>query len=452
VTAATSRSRARGDPSKDVGGAVHRRTKLTVVLATLAVVAPLGACASSSGSTPTLMWYTNPDNGGQASIAQKCTQQANGEYRLETSVLPRDAASQREQLARRLAAKDSSIDLMSLDPPFIPELSEPGFLAPIPQDVATRVSQNIVKGALAGATWKGKLVAVPFWANTQLLWYRKSVAQQEGLDPATTPVTWQQLMDGVKGSGKFLAVQGAKAESLTVWINALVESAGGQILENPTAPADQLKLGLETPAGRAAANIIGTIGRENLGGPALPTADENASLTIFQGNQGSYMVNWPFVWSAMNAAVQAGSLQKSVLDDVGWALYPKVDADKETRPPYGGINLGVGAFSNHTDLAFKAAECIVSPANQSYYFETNGNPPANTTSYDDPAVIKAFPMANVIKQSLEQAAPRPQTPYYNEVSVGLQETWHPPSSVNEATTPRTSTNFITNVLHGDALL
>jgi multiple sugar transport system substrate-binding protein len=398
------------------------------------------------------MWYTNPDNGGQAEIASRCTQQANGEYRLEVSVLPRDAASQREQLARRLAANDSSIDLMSLDPPFIPELAEPGFLAPIPADVATQVSQNIVKGALAGATWKGKLVAVPFWANTQLLWYRKSVAQAAGLDPATQPVTWQQLMDAVKKTDKFLAVQGAKAESLTVWINALVESAGGHILENPEAPAEQLKLGLDTPAGRAAANIIGTIGRENLGGPALPTADENASLTIFQGDRGSFMVNWPFVWSAMNSAVQAGSLPKSVLDDVGWALYPQVNAGEQTRPPYGGINLGVGAFSHHTDLAFKAAECIVSPANQSYYFETNGNPPANTLAYDDPAVIKAFPMAHVIEQSLEQAAPRPQTPYYNEVSTGLQETWHPPSQVNPDTTPQTSTAFITDVLHGNRLL
>ena len=432
---------------------MRRRTRLSALLTALVVVAPLGACASSSGSgVPTLMWYTNPDNGGQAEIANRCTQQANGAYRLEVSVLPRDAASQREQLARRLAAKDSSIDLMSLDPPFIPELSEPGFLAPIPADVATKVSQNIVKGALAGATWKGKLVAVPFWANTQLLWYRKSVAQAAGLDPATSPVTWQQLMDAVKKTDKFLAVQGTKAESLTVWINALVESAGGHILENPEAPAQQLKLGLDTPAGRAAADIIGTIGRENLGGPALPTADENASLTIFQGDRGSFMVNWPFVWSAMNAAVQAGSLSKSVLDDVGWALYPQVNAGEQTRPPYGGINLGVGAFSNHTDLAFQAAECIVSPANQSYYFETNGNPPANALAYDDPAVTKAFPMANVIKQSLEQAAPRPQTPYYNEVSVGLQETWHPPSSVNPDTTPQTSTAFITDVLHGNALL
>ncbi len=429
-----------------------RRRRRGLALGTaLALGLPLAACASQSGP-PTLTWYINPDNGGQVEIAKRCTEAAGGTYTITTEVLPRDASAQREQLARRLAAKDSSIDIMSLDPPFIPELAEPGFLAPMPDDVADAVSQDIVEGALKGSTWKDKLVAVPFWANTQLLWYRKSVAQQAGLDPAKTPVTWQQIMDAAKEQDKFLGVQGTKAESLTVWINALVESAGGHILENPEAPADELTLGLESDAGRAAADIVGTIGKENLGGPGLPTADENASLTLFQGDRGSFMVNWPFVWSATNAAVADGTLDQSLVDDIGWALYPQVDEGQESAPPYGGISLGIGAFSEHPDLAYDAAECIVVPENQAYYFATNGNPPANTTAYDDPQVTEAFPMADVIRESLEKAAPRPQTPYYNEVSVGLQETWHPPASVDPDTTPQESTDYITAVLRGEALL
>ncbi|GIG19608.1 trehalose-binding lipoprotein LpqY [Cellulomonas chitinilytica] len=430
---------------------MRRRTRALALGTALAALLPLAACSAESGP-PVLTWFINPDDGGQAEIAKRCTDQSGGAYSIEVSILPRDAASQREQLARRLAASDSSIDIMSLDPPFIPELSEPGFLAPIPDDVATKVSQNVVAGALAGATWNGKLVTVPFWANTQLLWYRKSVAAAAGIDPAAGPVTWKQIMDAAKSQDKFLSVQGAKAESLTVWINALVASAGGQILENPEAPADELKLGLDTPAGKAAADIIGTIGRENLAGPSLPTEDEGVSLTVFQGDRGSFMVNWPFVWSATNASVEQGTLPQSLVDDIGWALYPQTDAAQQSRPPYGGINLGIGAFSKHVDLAFDAAQCIVTPENQAYYFVANGNPPSNTESYNDPAVTKAFPMADVIRQSLEQAAPRPQTPYYNEVSTGLQETWHPPSSVNPETTPQKSTEFITAVLHGEQLL
>lgn len=314
------------------------------------------------------------------------------------------------------------------------------------------MTEDVVQGALDGATWKDELVAIPFWANTQLLWYRKSVAKEAGLDPAKTPVTWQQVMDAAREQDKLLGVQGAKAESLTVWVNALVESAGGHVLENPEAPADELTLGLESDAGKAAAEIIGTIGRDGLGGPGLPTADENASMALFQSDRGSFMVNWPFVWSATNAAVEDGTLGSELVDDIGWALYPQVTEGEDARPPYGGINLGVGAFSAHTDLAFEAAQCIVAPENQAYYFATNGNPPASAKAYDDPEVRKAFPMADVIRESLEQAAPRPQTPYYNEVSVGLQETWHSPADVDPATTPQRSSDFITAVLRGEALL
>ncbi|WP_253908506.1 extracellular solute-binding protein, partial [Arthrobacter sp. H41] len=192
-------------------------------------------------SDNTLTWYINPDAGGQAAIAERCTQESGGAYRIETSLLPSDAASQREQLARRLAAGDASLDIMSLDPPFVPELA--GFLAPVPDGVAERTTENVVQGALDGATWKGELVTVPFWANTQILWYRESVAEAAGLD-MTQLVTWDQLIEAAAAQDKELGVQGAQAESMTVWVNALIESAGGSIVTNPEAPADELELGL----------------------------------------------------------------------------------------------------------------------------------------------------------------------------------------------------------------
>ncbi|MDQ1135854.1 multiple sugar transport system substrate-binding protein [Microbacterium sp. SORGH_AS 1204] len=408
----------------------------------LALAGTLGACSAGDG-VPTLTWYINPDDGGQAEIAASCTEAADGAYRIETSLLPRDAASQREQLARRLAASDRSLDIMSLDPPFIPELAEPGFLAPVPDDLQN--TDGVVQGAVQSASWNGELVTVPFWANTQLLWYRKSVAEAAGLD-MTQPVTWDQIMQAAEDQGKQLGVQGALAESMTVWINALVASGGGQILENPDAKPDEMQLGLESDAGEKAAEIIGRIGSSGLGGPGLPTADENASMNLFQGDNGSFMVNWPFVYPAMQGAAP------EVIDDLGWAVYPRVDAGTPAAPPVGGINLGVGAYSENIDLAWQAVACIVSPENQAQYFVTNGNPPSNLAAYDDAEVTEKFPMAPTIAESLQLGAPRPQTPYYNEISIGLQRTWHPPTAVNPDTTPQSSTDFILAVLRGERLL
>lgn len=437
----------------DTGNTGRKRRRHKFLAGTVALVFGvilLPGCAAPD-TVPTLTWYINPDDGGQADLAKVCTTAANGEYRIETSLLPKDAAAQREQLARRLAAGDSSLDIMSIDPPFVPELAEPEFLAPVPEAVADRTSKNVLDGALAGAKWKDKLVTVPFWANTQILWYRKSVAKAAGLD-MTKPVTWDQLMDAAQTQEKYLGVQGSQAESMTVWINALIESAGGHILLNPEAKAADIKLGLETPAGEAAATIISDIGKKNLGGPGLPTSTENDSMILFQGDKGSFMVNYPFVWPATNSAVKAGNVKQEMLDDIGWALYPQVKSDKDTAPPLGGINLGVGSHSKHQDLAYKAIECIVEPKNQATYFVTNGNPPSNSTAYDDPRVEKQFPMASTIRESLKLAAPRPQTPFYNEISTGLQQEWTPPSAVDPKTTPQKSQAFILAVLRGEKLL
>ncbi len=174
------------------------KTATTARAAAFAVaVSVLAACGGGGGGVPTLTWYINPDSGGQEEIARRCTQAAGGRYVVKVTVLPREASEQRQQLIRRLAAEDRSIDLMSLDPPYIPELAEAGFLAPVPPDVAARVSEGVVESALAGSTWDGKLVAIPFWANTQLLWFRKSVAEAAGLD-MSGPVTWAQLVEAAQ--------------------------------------------------------------------------------------------------------------------------------------------------------------------------------------------------------------------------------------------------------------
>jgi multiple sugar transport system substrate-binding protein len=420
-----------------------------VGLAALALTSVLTACGSSDSGTPTLTWYINPDDGGQAEIASRCTEAAAGRYTIATSVLPRQSSEQRQQLVRRLAANDSSIDIMSLDPPFVPEFAQAGFLAPVPDAVAQRVTKDIIPASVTSATWDGKLVTVPFWANTQLLWYKKSVAQAAGLD-MSQPVTWQQLIDTAKSQSTAVAVQGALAESLTVFYNALIASSGGQIIaENSTDPK-QVRLGLETDAGAKAGAVLKAVSA--VGGSGLSTATEDTNATQFETGTAAFMVNYPFVYPRAQGKIKTGAMQQSVLDDYGWALYPQVDAGTRSAPPLGGIDLGVGAASKHPDLAYEATECIQSKDNQSYYFTSNGNPASNSTVYDDPTVNESFPMAQTIRASLEQAAPRPQTPYYSEVSGGLQRSYHPYDSVDPQQTAKDATDLITNVLQKKQLL
>lgn len=413
---------------------------------------PLAACGDGSAATgtPTLNWYVNPDNGGQAAIAQQCSADSGGKYAIDVSILPSNAAQQREQLMRRLAGGDSSIDLMSLDPVFVPETSEAGFLAPVPQDLQATFTDGVVEGAVTGASWKGELVTAPFWANTQLLWYRKSVAEAAGLD-MTRPVTWEQLITAAQQQDTALGVQGQRAESMTVWVNAMISSAGGKVIENPDAKGPDIRLGIDTAAGEAAAKVMEDIAAAGVGGPGIDNRDEAATANLFQQDGAAFMVNWPFVYAQGKAAAEGGTMDQAVFDDYGWTTYPAMDADTPAAPPLGGIDIGVSNFSEHKDAAYEALQCIVSEENQAAYMVSDGNPAALESVYDDPAVQEAYPMYDTIRTSLQAAAPRPQTAYYNEVSQGIADQWQPVAQVSDAT-PADSQEYIGQVLRGEKLL
>jgi multiple sugar transport system substrate-binding protein len=408
----------------------------------------LAACGADSGP-PTLTWYINPDNGGQADLAAKCTDASDGRYRITTSLLPNDATAQREQLVRRLAAEDSSIALMSLDPPFIPEFAAAGFLRPFTDEEASTLTDGVLDGAVTASMWDDQLVAAPFWANTQLLWFRKSVARQAGLD-MSEPVTWQQIIDAADQTGTTVGVQGRLYEGYMVWINALVASAGGQVLEDPERGKDVTPT-LASPAGERAAGTIRTLARSGAADPSLSTADEEIVRASFQGKGGGFMVNWPYVYAAAQEALKDGSLSQEVFDDIGWARYPQVTADEESRPPLGGISLGVGAFGSHQDFAVEAVRCITSIESQVEYM-IGQNPGARDAVYDDAEVREVFPMADLIRESINDAAPRPQTPYYTDVSTAVVREFHPPAAVQPQQTPSRTDQLIVDVLNDRVLL
>lgn len=430
----------------------RRRSRRLLPLAAAmgAAVMALSGCQTDPGGN-TITWYINPDNGGQAALAEKCSADSGGEYRISTSVLPNDAESQREQLIRRLASNDSSIDIMSLDTVYVPEFANAGYLETVPEEYTESFTEDVIEAAAESSYWEDELVSAPLQANTQILWYRKSVAEAAGLD-MSQPVTWDQIIEAAQSQEKEIGAQGIRAESLTVWVNALIESQGGQIVVDPEAEPEETELGLDTPEGEKAAEIMSTIGQEGLGGPSFSNLDENGALQRFQGDNGGFMVNWPFVYSALAAAVEDGSLDQAVLDDVGWAPYPAVEEGTPGAAPFGGVKLAVGAFSSNPEAAFAAVDCIRAPEHQSEYFITDGLPPATRAAFDDPAVQDELPYAQAILDSLETAASRPVSPYYSTITGGIQRTWHPPAGIDPATTPAESTALVLEIMRGEALL
>jgi multiple sugar transport system substrate-binding protein len=370
----------------------------------------LAACGgSSSGGRATInVWVFNEPSGSFKDAAKRCSASSNGRYKVVLNALSNNADQQRQSLVRRLAAKDSSIDIAGMDVVWTAEFAAAGWVKEWPTDLANQVKQGTLPGPLATATYNGKLYAAPANSNTQLLWYRKDKVKQ-------VPKTWSDLIDEATKLKTHIEIQGAQYEGVVVWFNSLVQSAGGTIVKGK-----QVTLG--QPA-QQAAEIISKLAHSPAADPSLASQHEDENRLAFEAGNAYFQVNYPFIYPSAKADVP------KIFKNLAWAPYPGVENGKPTKAPIGGINWGVGAYTKHPQQAFEAAACMRNAENEKEAAIKGGLPPTLESLYSDKSFIKSYPFAALIKKQLANAAVRPVTPAYADVSLAIAKAVSPPSSI-----------------------
>jgi multiple sugar transport system substrate-binding protein len=397
---------------------LHGRHLLAALVALTALA--LGACGvgAEEGGTGAraINWYAFNEPGGSYDQAvANCNKQANGRYRINYVKLPNIADQQRELLVRRLAAEDDSIDLASLDVIWTAEFAEAGWITPWEGERRSVAEEDKLEGPLKTVEYQGKVWAIPHTSNTQLLWYRK-----DRVDTPPEDFTWDEMIDDAVDKGTSVEVQAAQYEGLVVWINALIAGAGGQIVNQ------QGDVEVNDTAKRAA-EIESKLAKSPAAPPGMSTNREDQGRIGFEEGRSDYEINYTFIYPS--AAEVGEDFQKNI----GWARYPRTDKGRPSRPPLGGFNIAVSEFSKNPDLAFEAAECLAGPENQALSAELGGLPPTTESVYNDPKVEKAFPFADELRRSIDDAGPRPVTPAYSDIALAIQKTFHPPDAVDPDT-------------------
>ena len=359
-----------------------------------------------------LRWYVFKEpSGAFARAARDCSALSGGRYRIELADLPADADQQREQLVRRLAARDRDIDIIGMDVIWTAEFAEAGWVLEWRGAGARAASSGTIPATLETGRYEGKLYAAPFTTNAQLLWYRKDRLRRP-------PRTWDEMVRQAErlGHGNRIQVQAARYEGLTVWFTSLLASAGGRVLDE----AGEVALG---PPAVEALEVMRAVAGSPAADPSLANSREDETRLAFQSGTSTFMVNYPYVYAS------AREEAPEVFRNLGWARWPRVLPDEPSRVVLGGLNLGVAAYSEHPREAFAAALCLKSPANQVVAAAIGGLPPTQDRLYDDARVRRVFPFADLLRDALRDAARRPASPVYNDISLAVQMTLHPPREI-----------------------
>lgn len=418
----------------------RRRSAAAVTVAAGAMVlAACGGGSGSSGGRATLNFYSFPDNSGAVQQAvDTCSTNNGGRYSIKYNKLPNDADGQRQQMVRRLAARDSAMDILGLDVTWEAEFAEAGWIRQWTGDNQAKASEGTLKVPLETATWKGKLYAAPYNSNTQLLWYRSDLVP-------TPPKTWDQMIDmaeRLKQQGKphLVEIQGNQYEGVVVWFNTLLASAGGSVLN-----ADATKVSLGAPAVKAL-TIMKRLATSSAADPSLSVQQEDQNRLAMESGTAAFELNYPFVYPSMKAN------QPKIFKNFKWALYPGVVPGKPSRVTIGGIDLAISRYSPHPDLAFEAALCLRDRENQKVAAIKGGLPPTIAALYDDPSLQKDYPFRKDIKIALDNASVRPKTPAYQNLSIVISHAVSPPSSINPASTEKTMAKQLKDALASKGLI
>jgi multiple sugar transport system substrate-binding protein len=407
---------------------------------TLAAAA-LSACTSADAGTGpvTLNYYLYPDTSGATDQAiSNCNAQSGGKYKISYQTLPQASDGQRQQLVRRLVAHDPSIDIMGLDVTWEAEFAEAGLIVPWTGTYKAQAEAGTLKPALETATWNGQLVAVPDNTNTQLLWYRSDLVPKP-------PATWAEMIADAEqlakeGKPHYIEIQGAQYEGATVWLNTMIASAGGSILNaGATGPS------LGAPAVKAL-SIMKQLADSPAADPSMSVQMENQNRLAMEAGTAAFELNYPFVYPSMKAD------NPTLFKNFKWALYPAVNAGQPAKVTIGGVDLAVSAYSKHQNLAFQAALCLRDKQNQIIGANVGGVPPTIASLYNDPAIFANYPFHADILTALENGSVRPKTPLYQVVSIDLSHQISPASSINPQGTEQSMVNQINNALQSKGLV
>ena len=200
----------------------------------------------------------------------------------------------------------------------------------------------------------------------------------------------------------------------------MVESAGGSILKGPQEldlPQEQTERALE---------VMGRLSTSDAADPAITTSQEDPNRLAFQRARAALINNPPCV------SPRAAAAPPDIFKVMKAAKYPAIDPGTPSAPPLGGVNLGVSAFSQNQDLAWKAVECLVGAENQLATAEAGGLPPVREDLYDSKAIEKVYPgFSQIIGESIADAAARPsESPAYQDISLAIQNAVHPTTEID----------------------
>jgi multiple sugar transport system substrate-binding protein len=314
------------------------------------------------------------------------------------------ADQQHDDLVQNYQAKNANYDVASVDVVWTAEFAAKGWLQPLKDKMAVDTAGMLAPTVEAGS-YKGTLYAAPVSSDGGILYYRKDLVP-------TAPTTWEEMMEmcSIAKANNIGCYSGQykQYEGLTVNASEAINSFGGSVLDKdgkPSLNTPEAKEGLE--------NLVKAFADGNIPKEAI-TYQEEESRRAFQDGNLLFHRNWPYVY---NLATTEGS--SKVKDVLGMTALPGKDGPGASS--LGGHSAAISVYSKNKATAHDFVNFLVAEEQQKFFATQGSLAPVLGDLYEDKELVAKLPYLPVLKTSIENAVPRPVTPFYPAVTQAIQE-------------------------------
>lgn len=297
--------------------------------------------------------------------------EAQSDVTVEYTQVPFDQLN--STLQQRLAAKDETIDVYTVDQPRVSQLAAQGFLEDLSElkdeaRDATSAAQYEVN------VFRDKLWALPIWNSTQMLFYNKDALDAAGVAaPTADPAdrwTWEQIVDAgakAQASGTQYGVLLEQVEGY-YQLQPLVESLGGGsgITGDDMLTPDVENAGWQKAMEWYAGTFESGMSPRGVGGFQTSPVFSDGNVAFFVGGP----------WDV-------GGFSQSVDFNWGVAPHPYFEGGEEVTPT-GSWSWGINPASKNKDAALEFLRfAALNPAGNLASTEKQTIIPANSEAAAD---------------------------------------------------------------------
>ena len=304
---------------------------------------------------------------------------------IKVKVVPHPTASDASysQLVRVFSSHSSAIDVAMID------VVWPGALAPFLVDLKPKLGKQAklhAAGIIQNDTVDGRLVAMPWFGDFGILYYRTDLLAKYGY--SAPPKTWDELFamakkiqDGEQQSNPNFygfVFQGNAYEGLTCdALEWLASSGAGSFIDHGQVTINNPKAVSVLDSFRAQIGKITPRG--------VTTYQEGEAHTAFVSGDAAFMRNWPYAYS-----IGADPKTSKIVGKFNVTVLPHGTGGNSVGT-VGGWQLAVSKYSKHIDAATEFVRYMTSPAVEKFDAITNTNVPTIPAVAKDPAVVKVNP-------------------------------------------------------------